>query len=213
MKIGIVGTGAVGSACLLSLVMRGVAREIVVVDKNQARARGVSTDIQYGAILSPAVDVREGDYSDLTGAELVMITAGVNEKAGGATDRSDPAGRLRLFQTNAGIYREIVPQILRATPDTMILVVTDPPDPLADVVRLLGHPRVLSTGTLLDTLRFRFHLARQLKLNPVSVDATVLGEHGTSQVFLWSSCPRSRETRVATHRGSGTQSRRTAARD
>lgn len=187
MRIGIVGTGAVGSACLLSLVMRGVAREIVVVDKNQARARGVATDIQYGAILSSAVDVREGDYSDLAGAELVMITAGVNEKAGGATDRSDPAGRLRLFETNAGIFQEIVPQILRATPETMILVVSDPPDPLADVIRLLGHPRVLSTGTLLDSLRLRFHLARRLKLNPASVDAMVLGEHGTSQVFLWSS--------------------------
>jgi len=96
MKIGIVGVGAVGSACLLSLVTRGVAREIVVVDKNRERAKGVVTDIQYGAVLSHAVEVHEGDYSDLAGAELVMITAGVNEKAGGATDRSDPAGRLRL---------------------------------------------------------------------------------------------------------------------
>jgi len=187
MKIGIVGAGAVGSACLLSLVARGSAREVVVVDKNQARARGVATDIQYGAVLSPAVDVHDGDYSDLAGAELVMITAGVNEKAGGATDRSDPAGRLRLFETNASIFQEVLPQILRATPETMILVVTDPPDALADVVRLLGHPRVLSTGTLLDTLRFRFHLARRLRLNPASVEAMVLGEHGTSEVFLWSS--------------------------
>jgi L-lactate dehydrogenase len=187
MKIGIVGAGAVGSACLLSLVTQGVAREIVVVDKNQARAKGVASDVQYGAVLSPAVEVRDGDYNDLVGAELVMITAGVNEKGGGATNRSDPAGRLRLLETNASIFREIVPQILRATPETMILVVTDPPDPLADLVRLLGHLRVLSTGTLLDTLRFRFHLARRLRLNPASVEAMVLGEHGTSEVFLWSS--------------------------
>ena len=187
MKIGIVGVGAVGSACLLSLVTRGLAREIVVVDKNQARAKGVASDVQYGAVLSPAVEVRDGDYNDLVGAELVMITAGVNEKGGGATNRSDPAGRLRLLETNASIFREIVPQILRATPETMILVVTDPPDPLADLVRLLGHSRVLSTGTLLDTLRFRFHLARRLRLNPASVEAMVLGEHGTSEVFLWSS--------------------------
>ena len=187
MKIGIVGGGAVGSACLLSLVMRGVAREIVVVDKNQARAKGVASDVQYGAVLSPTVEVRDGDYNDLAGAELVMITAGVNEKGGGATSRSDPAGRLRLLETNAGIFQEIVPQILRPTPDTMILVVSDPPDPLADLVRLLGHPRVLSTGTLLDTLRFRFHLARRLRLNPASVEAMVVGEHGTSEVFLWSS--------------------------
>jgi len=187
MKIGIVGAGAVGSACLLSAVTRGVARQIVVVDKNQSRAKGVASDVQYGAVLSPAVEVRDGDYNDLAGAELVMITAGVNEKGGGATSRSDPAGRLRLLETNAGIFQEIVPQILRPTPDTMILVVSDPPDPLADLVRLLGHPRVLSTGTLLDTLRFRFHLARRLRLNPASVEAMVVGEHGTSEVFLWSS--------------------------
>ena len=188
MKIGIVGAGAVGSACLLSAVTRGFAREIVVVNRNRARAKGVVTDVQYGlATLPQAVDVRDGDYTDLAGAELVMITSGVNEKSGGATDRSDPSGRLRLFDSNAGIYKEIIPQILRATPDTMILVVTDPPDPLADVIRLLGYSRVLSTGTLLDSLRFRFHLAHRLNVSPTSVDAMVLGEHGTSEVFLWSS--------------------------
>ena len=188
MKIGIVGAGAVGSACLLSVVTRGFAREIVVVNRNRARAKGVVTDVQYGlATLPQAVDVHDGDYTDLAGAELVMITSGVNEKSGGATDRSDPSGRLRLFDSNAGIYKEIIPQILRATPDTMILVVTDPPDPLADVVRLLGYSRVLSTGTLLDSLRFRFHLAHRLNVSPTSVDAMVLGEHGTSEVFLWSS--------------------------
>lgn len=113
MKVGIIGVGAVGSACLLSLVMRGCAREIVLINRNRKRARGVVTDVQYGAVLSPAVEVREGDYSDLAGASLVMITAGINEKAGGATDRSDPAGRLRLLETNAGIYQEIVTLSLR----------------------------------------------------------------------------------------------------
>lgn len=187
MKVGIMGTGAVGSACLLSLVMRGCAREIVLIDRERQRARGVTTDIQYGAVLSPAVEVRDGDYADLAGASLVMITAGVNEKAGGATDRSDPAGRLRLLETNAGVYGEIVPQITAVAPETVILVVTDPPEPLADVVCMLGHKRVLSTGTSLDSLRFRFHLARRLKVNPAYVEARVLGEHGLSSVFLWSS--------------------------
>src|ERR1700741_2808877 len=108
MKVGIIGVGQVGSACLLSLVMRGCAREIVVINRDRNRARGVVTDVQYGAVLSPAVEVQAGDYADLAGASLVMITAGINEKAGGATDRSDPAGRLRLLETNAAIYREIV---------------------------------------------------------------------------------------------------------
>src|SRR5579864_8106277 len=187
MKVGIVGAGAVGSACLLSLVMRGSAREIVLVNRNRKRADGAVTDVQYGAVLSPEAELRAGDFSDLAGAGLVMLTAGVNEKSGGATDRSDPAGRLRLLDANAKVYEEMVPQITRAAPDAVLLVVTDPPDPLADVARLLGHKRVLSTGTFLDSLRFRVHLARRLKVNPRSVNAHVLGEHGTSSVFLWSS--------------------------
>jgi L-lactate dehydrogenase len=186
MKIGIVGAGAVGSACFLSVVVRGSAREVVLVNRGRKRAQGVVTDVQYGAVLSPAITLRAGDYSDLAGSSVVMLTAGVNEKAGGATDRSDPLGRLRLLEANAAIYQDIVPKIHSAAPDAMILVVTDPPDALADVVRMLGHERVLSTGTSLDTLRFRFHLARRLDVNPSSVEALVLGEHGLSSVFLWS---------------------------
>src|SRR5437868_6393159 len=103
MKIGVIGAGAVGSACVLATVMRGCAREIVLVNRDRKRAKGVVTDIRYGAALSRVVAVRDGDYADLSGARLVMITAGVNEKAGGATDRNDPAGRLRLLEANAAI--------------------------------------------------------------------------------------------------------------
>jgi L-lactate dehydrogenase len=188
MKVGIVGAGAVGSACLMSLALRSVAREIILVNRNRKRAEGVVTDARYGAVLLPAVDLKAGDFEDLQSAALVMITAGINEKAGGATDRNDPKGRLRLFQKNAQIYREIVPRIVKAAPEAMILVVTDPPDPLAGVAgEIAGREQVLSTGTYLDSLRFRFHLAQKLEVNPASVEAMVLGEHGTSQVFLWSS--------------------------
>ncbi len=189
MKVGIVGAGAVGAASLLSLVMRGPpACEIVVLDKNNARAKGVVADLQYGATLSPAVELLAGDYPDLTDAVLVVINAGINERAGGATDRGDPAGRLKLLEANATVYRDIVPRIVAVAPRAVILVVTDPPDPLADIARrLAGHDRVLSSGTFLDTLRVRFHLARRLKVSPAFVEAQVVGEHGTSQVFLWSS--------------------------
>jgi L-lactate dehydrogenase len=187
MKVGIVGAGAVGSACLLSVIMRGSAREIVLINRGRKRAQGIVTDVQYGAILSPPIAIRDGDYPDLAGASVVMITAGVNEKGGGAIDRSDPLGRLRLLKANAAIYQDIVPKIHRAAPNALILVVSDPPDPLADVVRVLGHERVLSTGTFLDTLRFRFHLARHLNVSAPDVEALVVGEHGTSSVFLWSS--------------------------
>jgi L-lactate dehydrogenase len=187
MKVGIIGAGAVGSACFLSLVMRGSAREVVLVNRDRKRAQGIVTDVQYGTVLTPPITVRDGDYSDLAGSSVVMITAGVNEKSGGATDRGDPVGRLRLLEANAAIFQDIIPQIHGSVPDALILVVTDPPDALADVVRLLGHERVLSTGTSLDTLRFRFHLGKRLGVSASDVDALVLGEHGTSSVFLWSS--------------------------
>jgi L-lactate dehydrogenase len=187
MKMGVIGAGAVGSACLLSLVMRGRAREIVVLNRNPKRARAVATDLQYGTLLSPIVDLHDGDYSDLSGAAVVMITAGANEKSGGATDRNDPAGRLRLLDMNVEVYREILPQLFGVAPEAVILVLTDPPDPLADFVRTFGFKHVLSSGTFLDSLRFRFHLARRLGVNPAYVEAQVLGEHGTSEVFLWSS--------------------------
>jgi L-lactate dehydrogenase len=123
----------------------------------------------------------------LADAALVMVTAGINEKAGGATDRNDPQGRLRLLDTNAAIYRDIVPRIVRAAPGAVILVVTDPPDPLADITRVsAGHDRVLSTGTFLDSLRFRVHLAEHFEVDANQVEAQVVGEHGVSQVFLWS---------------------------
>src|ERR1700687_4987730 len=187
MKVGIIGAGAVGSACLLSIVMRGSAREVVLVNRDRKRARGVVTDVQYGTVLSPPITLRDGDYSDRAGSSVVMSTAGVNEKGGGATDRSDPVGRLRLLEANVAIFQDIVPKIHYSAPEALILVVTDPPDALADVVRILGHERVLSTGTSLDSLRFRFHLAQRLNVSASDVEALGLGEHGVSSVFLWSS--------------------------
>ena len=187
MKIGIVGAGRVGSACALALVGRGCAREIVLVDRTRARAEAVATDIRYGLPLLRRAEISAGDYDSLAGSALIMITAGVNEKTGGATDRSDPQGRLRLLAKNADIYRDLVPRIVRAAPQAVILVVTDPPDPLADVARTCAkHERVLSSGTFLDSLRFRVHLAQRFKVDPADIEAQVVGDHGTAQVFLWS---------------------------
>jgi len=188
MKVGVIGLGRVGAACALSLVVRGSAREVVLVDRTRARAKAVATDLGYGAPLCSEVALRDGDYSDLDGADVVMITAGINEKSGGATDRSDREGRLKLLDTNVGVFKDIVPKVVTAAPTAVLLVVTDPPDPLADLVRrLAGHDRVLSTGTLIDTLRLRVHLAERLEVSPTSVEALVVGEHGTSEVMLWSS--------------------------
>jgi L-lactate dehydrogenase len=188
MKLGIIGTGSVGCATALAAVTRGSAREIVLVNRTRKTAEAVATDIRYGTPLTPKVDVTYGDYDALAGAGVVLITSGVNEKTGGATDRSDPQGRLKLLDQNAAIYREIVPQIVRAAPEAVLVAVTDPPDPLADIAReAAGHDRVLSTGTFLDSLRFRVHLGKHFGVDPADVEAQVIGDHGTSQVFLWSS--------------------------
>jgi L-lactate dehydrogenase len=188
MKLGVVGTGNVGCAIALAAVTRGSAREIVLVNRTPKVAEAVATDLRYGTPLGPRVDVSHGDYGALQGAGVVLITSGVNEKTGGATDRSDPLGRLRLLEKNAAIYREIVPQIAKAAPQAVLVAVTDPPDPLADIARLAaGHEHVLSTGTYLDSLRFRMHLGLHFGVDPADVEAQVVGDHGTSQVFLWSS--------------------------
>ena len=188
MKVGVVGAGGVGAACVLALAARGSAREVVVVNRTRARARAVAADVRYGAPLSPRrVEVHDGEVEDLGGASLVFVTAGVNERTGGATDRSDPKGRLRLLASNAEVYRALVPAIVDAAPEAVLLVVTDPPDPLTELTRrLAGHDRVLGTGTFLDSLRFRVHLAAAAGVDPAGVEAQVLGEHGTSEVFVWS---------------------------
>src|SRR3954471_4831181 len=108
--VGVVGAGRVGQACAFALLLRASAREIVLVDRVAERATAVATDMRYSAPLSPAVDITSGDWGDLAGADVVLICAGVNEKSGGATDRADGRGRLRLLQTNASIYRETVPR-------------------------------------------------------------------------------------------------------
>ncbi|HEY5280792.1 MAG TPA: NAD(P)-binding domain-containing protein [Pseudolabrys sp.] len=187
MKLGIIGAGSVGCACALTAVSRGSARDIVLVNRTRKTAQAVATDIRYGLPLSPRATIADGDYADLKGCGVVMITSGVNEKTGGATDRNDKEGRLKLLDKNAEIYREIVPRIVKAAPDAVLLVVTDPPDPLADVARkAAGHERVLSAGTFLDSQRFRVHLGQHFGVDPATVEAQVLGEHGTSQVFAWS---------------------------
>ena len=188
MKLGIVGTGNVGCAIALAAVTRGSARELALVDRSMKVAEAVATDLRYGTPLGPRIDIAHGDYGALDGSGVVLITSGVNEKTGGATDRSDPEGRLRLLEKNAAIYREIIPRIVRAAPQAVLVAVSDPPDPLADVARKVsGHERVLSTGTFLDSLRFRLHLGAHFGVDPADVEAQVIGDHGTSQVFLWSS--------------------------
>ncbi len=172
----------------MAAAIRGSARQIVLINRTRKTAEAVATDIRYGMPLSSKAKIVDGDYADLTGAGVVLITSGVNEKTGGATDRNDPQGRLRLLDKNAQIYHDIVPKIAAAAPDAVLVAVTDPPDPLADIGREASPgTTVLSAGTYLDSQRFRVHLGKHFGVDPAHVEAQVIGDHGTAQVFLWSS--------------------------
>ena len=151
----------------MAITLRARAREVILVDRDRARAKAVATDMHYGVPLSPLVSLSDGDYDDLSNTKVAIIAAGVNEKAGGATDRDDQAGRLRLLEPNVRVFEDIVPRLVKVAPEAVILIATNPPEPLVEVTRhLAGHDRVPSTSTYLDSLRFRVHLAGRLGISP-----------------------------------------------
>ena len=184
MKIAIVGCGMVGSASAYALVMRGVGREIVLVDVNPARAEAEANDIFHAVPFANPLTVRAGDYSDLAGAHVVVIAGGVAQKPGET--------RLQLLRRNADVFRQIVPSILRVASEAVLLVVTNPVDIMthlaANLAADFGVPqtRVFGSGTTLDTARFRALLGRHFGVDPHHVHAYVIGEHGDSEVLVWS---------------------------
>ncbi len=184
MKIGIVGSGFVGSTAAYAMVMRGVGREIVLIDKNTARTRAEADDIQHAVPFAHALDVFAGDYPDLAGSRVVIITAGVGQKPGET--------RLELLGRNAAVFREVVPNILKHAPDAVLLVASNPVDVTTHLTARFaaqhGVPtsRVIGSGTTLDTARFRALLARHVGVDSHHVHAYVVGEHGDSEVLTWS---------------------------
>jgi L-lactate dehydrogenase len=187
MTVGIVGAGFVGAACAKAMLLRGSCDHIVLNDVVAKKARGLANDLSHGEPLCPATRIEAGPISLLSDTKVIVVTAGINERSGDAIDRNDPRGRLLLLPRNTTIYKDIIPQIAEVAPHAVILVVTDPPDALADVARhYMRDGKILSAGTFLDSLRFRLQIARRLDCHPASVDANVLGEHGISQVYVWS---------------------------
>jgi L-lactate dehydrogenase len=181
MKVGIVGAGMVGSAAGYALALRGTVSRIVLVDRNAALARAQAEDIAHAVPFASSVTVTAGDYDDLKGAGVVILAAGVSQKPGET--------RLELLSRNAEVFRSIVGSILAAAPDAILLVATNPVDIMTDIAtRLSGldRTRVIGSGTILDTARFRSLLGSHLGIAPQSVHAYVLGEHGDSEVLAWS---------------------------
>jgi L-lactate dehydrogenase len=185
MKIGIVGSGLVGSTTAYALVMSGVGREIVLVDQNTQRAEAEANDIYHAVPFAHPLNIRSGDYADLPGCRVVVIAAGANQKPGGET-------RLELLNRNAGIFRLIVPSILKYAPEAILIVATNPVDIMTHLTARfaaehgLSAGRVLGSGTTLDTARFRALLARHVGVDSHHVHGYVIGEHGDSEVLTWS---------------------------
>jgi L-lactate dehydrogenase len=184
MKIGVVGTGFVGASAAYALVMRGVGREIVLVDKNTERAQAEADDIFHAVPFAHPMQVYAGDYADLVDCRVVIIAAGVNQKPGET--------RLQLLERNAAIFHAVVPSILQYAPDAVLVVATNPVDIMTHLTARFaaesGVPssRVIGSGTTLDTARFRVLLGRHVGVDSRHVHAYVIGEHGDSEVLTWS---------------------------
>ena len=181
MKVGIIGAGSVGSAAAFSLMMTGVAHKVVLIDMNEKKAQAEAMDIAHAAPFGHAGKIKAGTYEDLEGCEIVIVTAGANQKPGET--------RIDLLGRNVKIFESIIPQVAKHAPNSILLITANPADIMTEVARKLsGFPkeRVIGSGTVLDTSRFRTLLAFYLGVSTKSVHADVIGEHGDSEVLIWS---------------------------
>jgi L-lactate dehydrogenase len=179
-KVGLIGTGMVGTSFAYSLMQSGIANELVLIDRDTARAEGEMMDLNHGLPFVRPMLITTGDYPDLAEADVIVICAGANERPGQT--------RLDLLKTNAAIFHEIVPQITAYNPQAVLIVATNPVDLLPQItVDLAGKSCcVLGSGTVLDTARLRYMLGVHYGVDPRSVHAYVVGEHGDSELALWS---------------------------
>jgi L-lactate dehydrogenase len=182
MKIGIVGSGFVGSTAAYAMMLQSAASEIVMVDLNAGLAQAQADDILHATPFAAPIRVRAGSFAALKDSGVVVLACGVGQKPGET--------RLELLQRNVKIFEQVTPQIKEHAPNAVLLVASNPVDVITFIVaRLSGFPpeRVLGSGTILDTARFRSLLGEHLGVAPHSIHAYVLGEHGDSEVLVWSS--------------------------
>jgi L-lactate dehydrogenase len=180
-KVGLIGCGMVGASFAYSFIQRSLANELILVDKDEARAEGEAMDLNHGLPFLRPMKVRAGSYDDLADANVIVITAGANQGPGET--------RLDLLQKNAGVFEDIISRLKKLSSKAVIVIATNPVDILTQLsFNLLGEAknRVIGSGTILDTARFRSLLGAHYNVDPRSVHAYIVGEHGDSELALWS---------------------------
>jgi L-lactate dehydrogenase len=180
-QVGVVGTGLVGCSFAYALIIRRLVSNLVLVDANKEKALGEVMDFDHSLPFARPMKITAGSYADLAGSAVVVVAAGSSQKPGEA--------RLDLLGRNIAIFREIIPQIVRHNPEGIIVIATNPVDLLTYVslgVSGLPSARVIGSGTILDTSRFRFLLGQYYGVDAQSVHAYIIGEHGDSEIPLWS---------------------------
>lgn len=181
-KAAIIGCGFVGTSIAFTLVQKGIFSELVLVDVNKDKAEGEVMDLSHGLPFAKEMEIKAGGYEDIADCAMIIITAGANQKPGET--------RLDLVHKNVAIYKSIIPEIVKYNQEAILLVVSNPVDIMTyTALKLSGYPkqRVIGSGTVLDTARLKFHLSRHLNVDSKSIHAFIIGEHGDSELALWSS--------------------------
>ena len=181
-KAAIIGCGFVGASSAFSLVHKGLFSELVLIDANHAKAEGEAMDLSHGRPFTSPMKIYAGSYDDISDCSLIIITAGANQKPGET--------RLDLVHKNVAIFKSIIPEITKRNFEGILLIVANPVDILTyAALKISGYPkeRVLGSGTVLDSARFRYLLSEHLNVDSRSVHAYIIGEHGDSELDVWSS--------------------------
>ena len=181
-QVSIIGAGNVGAACASALLATQLFRKIILMDINRQRAQGEAMDLSHAAAFFPGTQVRDGGTDDCAGSELIVFTAGAAQKP----DET----RIDLVNKNVKIFKSIIPEIVKRNTEGILLVVSNPVDILTYVTfKLSGFPtnRVIGSGTVLDTARLKYLLGEHLQVDSRSIHAFIIGEHGDSELAVWSS--------------------------
>ncbi|HSF80275.1 MAG TPA: L-lactate dehydrogenase [Anaerolineales bacterium] len=181
VRVAVVGAGQVGATCAYTLLLRGIVSEIVLITKNHDHAEGEAMDLNHGMLFARPARIWAGDFDDCVSADIVVLAAGAAQSPGET--------RMDLLKRNAALIEDILPKAIKHNQDAILVLVTNPVDVMTHIAReISGFPpeRVIGSGTVLDTARLRYLLSQRLHVEPRSVHAFVIGEHGDTQVVVWS---------------------------